>query len=88
MCRLQPILNRTEPKINQETNSRNQFKKPIREPESLPKMLQIRAAVFNVLNYDNAATQGFATDRGATSQAEFDRQHHIIGSAFRWINCR
>lgn len=45
----------------------------------------IRAAAFNVLNYDNGKN-GFPTERGATSQAEFDKQHRKIVSAMRAID--
>ena len=71
--RIQPILNQTQPEIIKETNSRA----PVLAKDSG----QIRAAAFNVLNYDNGAAQGFPTERGATSQAEFNKQHQKIVSA-------
>lgn len=49
--RIQPILNKTQPEIIRETNSRA----PVLAKDSG----QIRAAAFNVLNYDNGAAQGF-----------------------------
>lgn len=45
----------------------------------------IRVASFNVLNYDNGAT-GFPTERGANTQAEFDKQHRKIVSALKSID--
>ncbi|MCH7337245.1 ExeM/NucH family extracellular endonuclease [Acinetobacter sp. NIPH 2699] len=45
----------------------------------------IRTAAFNVLNYDNGK-DGFPTERGATTQAEFDKQHRKIVSALRAID--
>ncbi|NLN58793.1 MAG: ExeM/NucH family extracellular endonuclease, partial [Gammaproteobacteria bacterium] len=76
--RIQPILNKTQPEIIKETNSRA----PVLAKDSG----QIRAAAFNVLNYDNGAAQGFPTERGATSQAEFNKQHQKIVSALKAID--
>jgi predicted extracellular nuclease len=45
----------------------------------------IRAAAFNVLNYDNGKT-GFPTERGASSQSEFDKQHLKIIKALKAID--
>lgn len=47
---------------------------------------QIRVASFNVLNYDNGLQKGFPTERGATTQAEFDKQHKKIVSAMKQID--
>ncbi|QCO21766.1 ExeM/NucH family extracellular endonuclease [Acinetobacter cumulans] len=47
---------------------------------------QIRVASFNVLNYDNGLQKGFPTERGATTQAEFDKQHQKIVSAMKQID--
>lgn len=46
---------------------------------------QLRVAAFNVLNYDNGRN-GFPTERGAKSQAEFDKQHAKIMSAMKSID--
>jgi len=47
---------------------------------------QIRAAAFNVLNYDNGSEKGFPTERGASSETEFKKQHQKIVSALKTID--
>ncbi len=38
------------------------------------------------MNYDNGTTQGFPTERGATSQSEFNKQHQKIVTALKAID--
>lgn len=76
--RIQPILNKTQPEIIKDPNLRTTV--PAKESR------QIRAAAFNVLNYDNGTTQGFPTERGATSQSEFNKQHQKIVTALKAID--
>jgi predicted extracellular nuclease len=76
--RIQPILNKTQPEIIKDSNLRTTV--PAKESR------QIRAAAFNVLNYDNGTTQGFPTERGATSQSEFNKQHQKIVTALKAID--
>lgn len=76
--RIQPIQGRTQPKLDTATNPR---------PTVIPKDSKlIRAAAFNVLNYDNGLEKGFPTERGATSKATFDKQHAKIVSALKAID--
>lgn len=75
--RVQPILNASKPELIADTNPRNTI--------TAKDHKQIRAAAFNVLNYDNGAT-GFPTERGATNQDEFDRQHAKIVAAMKAID--
>lgn len=75
--RVQPVLGRNQPEVITQTNPRQSV---------LTKNANhIRVASFNVLNYDNGAT-GFPTERGATTQAEFDKQHRKIVSALKAID--
>ena len=77
--RIQPIQARAQPEIIKYTN--------LRPPTVIAKdAKQIRAAAFNVLNYDNGAEKGFPTERGATSEAEFKKQHQKIVSALKTID--
>lgn len=75
--RVQPVLGRNQPEVLTQPNPRQSV---------LTKNANhIRVASFNVLNYDNGAT-GFPTERGATTQAEFDKQHRKIVSALKAID--
>lgn len=77
--RIQPIQAKTQPEIITETNLR---------PSSViaKETKYIRAAAFNVLNYDNGLEKGFPTERGASSEAEFKKQHQKIVSALKAID--
>ncbi len=75
--RVQPVLGRTQPEVITQTNPRQSV--------ITKNANHIRVASFNVLNYDNGAT-GFPTERGATTQAEFDKQHRKIVSALKAID--
>ena len=78
--RIQPIQNKAQPEIIKESNPRNAT---ILAKESK----QIRVAAFNVLNYDNGSTgKGFPTERGASSEAEFKKQHQKIVTALKTID--
>ena len=77
--RIQPIQTRAQPEILKETNLR-----PSNVAAKDEK--QIRAASFNVLNYDNGAAQGFPTERGASTEVEFNKQHQKIVSALKAID--
>lgn len=77
--RIQPIQNKVLPEILKETNSRNST---VIAKDSK----QVRVAAFNVLNYDNGIAQGFPTERGATSESEFKKQHQKIVSALKVID--
>lgn len=75
--RIQPIQGRNLPELVTKTPSR---------PNVATKDTRlIRAAAFNVLNYDNGKT-GFPTERGASSQSEFDKQHLKIIKALKSID--
>jgi len=74
--RIQPIQGRSLPEVVSNTQSRQNV--------AVKDTKLIRAAAFNVLNYDNGKT-GFPTERGATSQAEFDKQHRKIIKALKAI---
>ncbi|WP_168405296.1 ExeM/NucH family extracellular endonuclease [Acinetobacter indicus] len=76
--RIQPVQGRTLPNIVADKNERSSV--------SAKNTAQIRAAAFNVLNYDNGAAQGFPTERGAKTKAEFDKQHQKIVSALKAID--
>ncbi|OBA11849.1 nuclease [Acinetobacter calcoaceticus] len=75
--RVQPVLGRNQPEVITQTNPRQSV--------ITKNANHIRVASFNVLNYDNGAT-GFPTERGATTQAEFDKQHRKIVSALKAID--
>lgn len=75
--RVQPVLGRNQPEVTTQTNPRQNV--------ITKNANHIRVASFNVLNYDNGAT-GFPTERGATTQAEFDKQHRKIVSALKAID--
>ena len=75
--RIQPIQGRSLPEVVSNTQSRQNV--------AVKDTKLIRAAAFNVLNYDNGKT-GFPTERGATSQAEFDKQHRKIIKALKAID--
>ena len=75
--RVQPVLGRNQPEVITQTNPRQSL--------ITKNANHIRVASFNVLNYDNGAT-GFPTERGATTQAEFDKQHRKIVSALKAID--
>ncbi|OCA07334.1 nuclease [Acinetobacter pittii] len=75
--RVQPVLGRNQPEVITQTNTRQSV--------ITKNANHIRVASFNVLNYDNGAT-GFPTERGATTQAEFDKQHRKIVSALKAID--
>lgn len=75
--RIQPIQGRNLPTIVKPTPERPSV---IAKDDKL-----IRAAAFNVLNYDNGKN-GFPTERGATTQVEFEKQHRKIVSALRAID--
>lgn len=76
--RIQPIQGKNLPSIHSSKNERSTV--------SAKNTSQIRAAAFNVLNYDNGAAQGFPTERGAKTKAEFDKQHQKIVSALKAID--
>ena len=75
--RIQPIQGSSLPEVVSNTQSRQNV--------AVKDTKLIRAAAFNVLNYDNGKT-GFPTERGATSQAEFDKQHRKIIKALKAID--
>ncbi len=75
--RVQPVPGRNQPEVITQTNPRQSV--------ITKNANHIRVASFNVLNYDNGAT-GFPTERGATTQAEFDKQHRKIVSALKAID--
>ncbi|EXS21908.1 MULTISPECIES: ExeM/NucH family extracellular endonuclease [Acinetobacter] len=75
--RVQPVLGRNQPEVITQTNPRQNV--------ITKNANHIRVASFNVLNYDNGAT-GFPTERGATTQAEFDKQHRKIVNALKAID--
>lgn len=75
--RVQPVVGRNLPELVANTNPRQTI--------AAKQSQYIRAAAFNVLNYDNGKN-GFPTERGATSQAEFDKQHRKIVSALKTID--
>ncbi|AMM28981.1 MULTISPECIES: ExeM/NucH family extracellular endonuclease [Acinetobacter] len=75
--RVQPVLGRNQPEVITQTNPRQSV--------ITKNANHIRVASFNVLNYDNGAT-GFPTERGATTQTEFDKQHRKIVSALKAID--
>ena len=77
--RIQPIQAKAQPEIIKDTNLRPSI-------VIAKDAKQIRAAAFNVLNYDNGAEKGFPTERGASSEAEFKKQHQKIVSALKTID--
>ena len=75
---MQPVLGRNQPEVITQTNPRQSV--------ITKNANHIRVASFNVLNYDNGAT-GFPTERGATTQAEFDKvfgfvETHLLDKDF------
>jgi predicted extracellular nuclease len=76
--RIQPVLGATAPQVLDTTNPRASV--PAKATQ------QVRVAAFNVLNYDNGLAQGFPTERGASSEAEFKKQHLKIVSALKAID--
>ncbi|KAK0333302.1 hypothetical protein LTR94_021363 [Friedmanniomyces endolithicus] len=76
--RIQPVLGATAPQVLDATNPRASV--PAKATQ------QVRVAAFNVLNYDNGLVQGFPTERGASSEAEFKKQHQKIVSALKAID--
>lgn len=76
--RIQPIAEQPLPEIITSSNPRREV--------LAKKSRQIRAAAFNVLNYDNGLAKGFPTERGASSKREFERQHEKIISALKAID--
>lgn len=77
--RVQPLVSKPLPTFSSVDNPRAGA--PARTTGS-----NLRIAAFNVLNYDNGLSQGFPTERGALSKAEFDKQHAKIVSAMQQIN--
>ena len=77
--RIQPIQGRLAPEVISTSNER---KSSLLAKDSR----QVRVASFNVLNYDNGLEKGFPTERGATTQAEFVKQHSKIVSALKSID--
>ncbi|WP_336167845.1 ExeM/NucH family extracellular endonuclease [Acinetobacter sp. 161(2023)] len=77
--RVQPILGRNNIEVIADSNKR---------PETVvaKNSKQVRVSSFNVLNYDNGLAKGFPTERGATSKAEFDKQHAKIVKALKTID--
>ncbi|MDH1005302.1 ExeM/NucH family extracellular endonuclease [Acinetobacter junii] len=75
--RVQPIAGANLPEVVTTTNPRTTI--------AVKQTKHIRAAAFNVLNYDNGKN-GFPTERGANSQAEFDKQHAKIINALKSID--
>lgn len=75
--RVQPIQNAPVPTVIASSNPRASLAAKNRD--------DVRVAAFNVLNYDNGST-GFPTERGASSQAEFDKQHQKILAALKAID--
>lgn len=75
--RVQPIAGANLPEVVTSTNPRPTI--------TAKQSKHVRVAAFNVLNYDNGKT-GFPTERGANSQAEFDKQHAKIVSALKSID--
>lgn len=76
--RIQPIPAKAQPEVIKDTN--------LRSTVLAKDTKQIRVSSFNVLNYDNGAEKGFPTERGATSDAEFQKQHKKIVSALKAID--
>ena len=76
--RIQPVLGATAPQVLDATPPRANV--PVKATQ------QVRVAAFNVLNYDNGLAQGFPTERGASSEAEFKKQHQKIVSALKAID--
>ncbi|WP_445115785.1 ExeM/NucH family extracellular endonuclease [Acinetobacter sp. WZC-1] len=77
--RIQPVQGRALPEVIKEGNPRN-------DSVLARDSKQVRVASFNVLNYDNGAQKGFPTERGATSEAEFKKQHQKIMTALKRID--
>ncbi|MCU4336753.1 ExeM/NucH family extracellular endonuclease [Acinetobacter dispersus] len=75
--RVQPIAGANLPEVVSTTNPRTTI--------TTKQSKHIRAAAFNVLNYDNGKN-GFPTERGANSQTEFDKQHAKIVNALKSID--
>lgn len=75
--RVQPIAGRTVPDVISTSNPRQSI--------AAKAAGQTRVAAFNVLNYDNGKT-GFPTARGATTAAEFEKQHKKIVNALKAID--
>ena len=76
--RIQPIQGKAQPEIVKDTNPRS----TVLAKDSK----QIRVSSFNVLNYDNGTEKGFPTERGASTEAEFKKQHQKIVSALKAID--
>lgn len=76
--RIQPISGQVPASFDSSANPRT-------EAPARAKGSNIRIASFNVLNYDNGVS-GFPTSRGATTQAEFEKQHAKIVSAMKAID--
>lgn len=76
--RIQPILGKAQPEIVKDTNPRSS----VLAKDSK----QIRVSSFNVLNYDNGTEKGFPTERGASTEVEFKKQHQKIVSALKAID--
>lgn len=76
--RIQPIQGKAQPEIVKDTNPRS----TVLAKDSK----QIRISSFNVLNYDNGTEKGFPTERGASTEAEFKKQHQKIVSALKAID--
>ena len=74
--RIQPVRGRTQIQIKA-----NNPRPPMIQKNSN----QTRVVAFNVLNYDNGLN-GFPTERGASSKAEFEKQHAKIVSAMKEID--
>lgn len=75
--RIQPIQGKPAPQMITTTNPRT-----ILQAKNTQ---HVRVAAFNVLNYDNGRN-GFPTERGAKSKAQFDKQHAKIVSAMKSID--
>ncbi len=77
--RIRPVLGATAPQVL-DTTANPRASVPAKATQ------QVRIAAFNVLNYDNGLAQGFPTERGASSEAEFNKQHLKIVSALKAID--
>ncbi|KYQ85322.1 nuclease [Acinetobacter sp. NRRL B-65365] len=75
--RVQPIAGANLPEVVSSSNPRTSI--------AAKQSKHVRVAAFNVLNYDNGKN-GFPTERGANSKAEFDKQHAKIVNAMKSID--
>ena len=77
--RIQPVPQHAAPQVMTERNLRT-------DTVQAKDNKQVRVAAFNVLNYDNGLEKGFPTERGASSQMEFNKQHSKIVKALKSID--